>query len=165
MAARYVLCPAVIDDLPSGRKRRRAKIGFMVDPGKPKVTDPLTGEDIPQGYAYRSITDPTNGALTNNWYLVLVKDGVDFTPIDSDPDCYSFDLPDSVDVERARALLRKSPNDLGLSATKKQRIAAKLDALGVDRTGLTADSQMHEWLTRIARMIKRGADADVTREL
>lgn len=136
---RWVVCP-VIEDIPTpdedwvgpGEPVRRPKLAGLIDPS--------TGRE----YAWSAAID------LKNWCVVAVF-GNDFTPLDADSQIISLLEMDFEGAEDVRLL--QTPKLLGWNAARVNRLRTRLEARGVDTTGLTNTSPLIDWLRAILKAI------------
>jgi len=135
MPYRWIVCPVVTfgeADIP-GDSFRCPKIHTIIDPGRGKR------------YMYSAAIDNAN------WCLCLVS-GVDFTPLDVDPDV--FDLFQIGGYQMSADIMGMTLRQLGLNNPRLNRIRTAMTNRGIDTTGLTLDSTVEECLLRICRAVR-----------
>lgn len=137
MPIRWVINP-VIETIVDGTTYRKAKVASLLDAGR-------------VGKYYRCVSHIYDGAT---WCLTFVR-GANFLTLDADPEVINLL---ERDYEDADDVLSKTPRQLGFPGAKLQRIRARLEAKGVDTTGLTVDSTLAEILERLGNKIQAGCN-------
>lgn len=129
MAGRIYICPVVNFNI-DGDVGRAPKPRIIIEPGRGK------------NYQYSA------AIAGGSWCLCYVK-ATDFSALDADPEC--TDLFEALDL--TPAMLDETPRSLGWSAAKQQRVRQRAIDVGVDVTGITADTTFEQILLRICRTV------------
>jgi hypothetical protein len=90
---------------------------------------------------------------TEGWALSMIR-GVDFGPIDADPECVNVFANlsnDDFSIDDPAPFLDRTLRDLAWPAARLGRLRNRMIARGVDTTGLTLDSTIRECLIRIGQ--------------
>lgn len=133
MPIRWYTCPIVsltLTDAETGQPLgpfRIPKVGAIVDPS--------TG----RGYKFSGAAD------VGDWSVAFVRSD-DFSALAADGQC--VDLLEQ-GYEDADAILSLTPQQLGWSNPRLNRLRNRLEARGVDTTGLTNATPLSVWLDRL----------------
>src|SRR3990167_3550497 len=134
MPYRWLICPVILyTEIDTETSEvidisRRPKIATITDPGRGKF------------YQHSSAID------VGNWCLCLVS-ALDFSPLDSDPEV--FDLFQIGGYKMSADIMGKILRQLGLNNPRVNRVRNAMTNRGINTTGLTIDSTVETWLTRI----------------
>lgn len=164
MPVRWVINPVIETIGPNDERYRKPKVAAIIDPGRPPrpgtddAGDPI---DIPQTYSHVSCISDGLPGQQNDWCLSQVW-GVDFTPLDADPEVIDLLEMDYGQDERG-VVLAKRGREHGVSAAKMGRIIARLRDKGADVTAITKDTPVHETLRRLGRVINPQFDPRLER--
>jgi hypothetical protein len=136
MPLRWVLCPVVTIT------RTNSENGSTWTERVPKVfTYTETGRGKP--FQHTSVID------ARDWCISLVR-ATNFTALNGDNTIINlFD----VDFENTTDLLSMTPRNLGWNAARVTKLTQVLTNKGVDTTGLTIDTSLDTWLTRLCEFI------------
>ena len=135
---RWVVCPVVVDTSVDADW-----VGPPDPVRKPKLAgliDPSTGRE----YAWSAAID------TLDWCVVAVYGG-DFTPLNADATIIHLLEIDLTDGDDARHF--QTVRDLNFNTARLNRIKNRLQARGVDTTGITLDTYLVDILRRIVQVV------------
>lgn len=106
-----------------------------------------------RGKRYNRISTFFMQTTTTGFALSMVR-GTDFTPIDADSQCINLfcDTTNSdFSVADPEAFLDLTPQQLGWTNPRLNRIRNRMSARGIDTTGLTNATPIRDWLTRVGQ--------------
>ena len=147
MPARLVINPVILDG-----GARKPKVSVMEDPGRAAKTgideqgQPFSTQPT---YCHSSAISDGQAGQRNDLCLSLVV-GIDFAPLDADPEVTTlFEMPDRPGYT-LRTYLEKRPSEAGLSKAKIDRLRQRIGAVGVASLDLPDDAPLYEWANRLA---------------
>jgi hypothetical protein len=157
MPARLIYGP-VVNTLVGGRVMRWPKVARIVDSGSAgnvygHVSAISDGLSVREHLVNGAPLDPID-----SWCLSLVV-GSNLAAIDADPELVNLLEEAGGTVAGLRAMLLQSPNELGWTAARRQRVQDRMTAKGADLTGLTANSPLWQFLNRLGQVVMPGFDA------
>jgi hypothetical protein len=146
MPARLIYGPVVTETLPDGSVARWPKVAALADSGA-----------VGRRYGQLSAISDGQPGSVNDWCLSLVV-GSNLAAVDADAELVNILEEAGGTVAGIRAMLVQSPNELGWSAAKRNRVQNRLTAKGADLSGLNANSPLWQFLNRLAQVVMPGCD-------
>jgi hypothetical protein len=157
MPARLIYGPVLNELSPDGRITRRPKVAAMLDSG---ATDREYGHvsAISDGASVRShFESGTPLDPIDTWCVSLVV-GSNLSALDADAELINILEEAGGTVSGIRTMLTSSPNQLGWSTAKRNRVQNRLTAKGASLTGLTANSPLWQFLNRLCQVVMPTCD-------
>jgi hypothetical protein len=153
-----MICPVESEEMEDGRTRRYPRISTIADPGRTpgEAIDDDTGlpVSVPKVFTHASVISAGIGRPTDddNWCLCIV-DGVDFTPLDADPQIIDACEETFPTWDAALEVLDQTPRDRGWKQGKLNRLKAIVKGRGAPDHDITLDMPFEEILNRIAATV------------
>ena len=150
---RWVLCPVVESTWPDGTRVRVPKVSQMADPSRPPILSRLddgTSVLVPRRVRFSTVISDGLPGQVNGWCLCLVR-SADLTVLTADPEV--IDALEGEDYDDGDNRLATTPRLRGWSGAKLTRVRTRLDARGIDTSGLSADTPLWQILRRVGRRV------------
>jgi hypothetical protein len=160
MAARLIVNPVVVLG-----DTRMPLCATLEDPGRPSSDIDDDGNPVPSRLVHVSAISSGLPGERNGDCLSLCA-GVDMTNLDAAAGVTNlFESGSDQPLADLRTWLTSTPTSLGWNAAKRNRVVARLTAVGADTAGLTASTPLWQIVNRLGQVWSPTWDVRVVRTM